>query len=173
MRVALFLTADRAGASALLAAARARWPGATFVAFANDEDRAALQMAAPGIEFRRDKPAGGKAAFVKSLRAERFDHVVVAWHGGERVQPLRVVALLLGAPVLVRDERGRETTVAWWQPWRWGPHLLRRAARTDALQFARAAAAAYRATVGALVAVVWIPLRLLIARLAVRSGRSA
>ncbi|MBL8749757.1 MAG: hypothetical protein JNK78_11400, partial [Planctomycetes bacterium] len=62
---------------------------------------------------------------------------------------------------------------AWWQPWRWGPHLLRRAARTDALQFARFAAAMYRSTLGALIAVFWIPLRLLIARLAARSGRSA
>jgi hypothetical protein len=159
MKVAVFLTCDRAAAFALLATCRARWLDATLIAFANDEDRAALQTDAPGIEFRRDKPPGGKLAFVRALRQERFDLAVAAWHGGERLQPLRVAALLLGCRTLVVDERGRETTVAWWQPWRWGVHLVRRALRTDALQFARAAAAVWRWTVGLLIAVLWLPLR--------------
>ena len=158
-RVAIFLTTDSLAAGELLGTCRARWPDATLVVFANDEDRAALAGTAPHSEFRRDKPPGGKLAFVRSLRAERFDAAVAAWHGGERLQPLRLVVLLLGCPAVVFDERNRETAVAWWQPWRWGPHLLRRAVRTDALQFARLAAVIYRGTIGLAVACVWLPVR--------------
>jgi hypothetical protein len=164
MRVAVFLTTGRDAAVDLLRRVRRHHPDARLVAFANDEDRAALQRAAPEVEFRRDKPPGGRAAFVRALRAERFDRAAVAWHGGERFQPLRVVALLLGAPVLVVDERGREQVVRLGRPWTWLPHLLRRGLRTDALQYARLAAACYRVTVGALIAAVWLPLRLLATR---------
>lgn len=164
MKVAVFLTCERAAALELLAAVCARWLDATVVAFANDEDRAALQAAAPGIEFRRDKPPGGRLQFVRALRGERFDRAVVAWHGGERFQPLRVVALAIGCPVLAIDERGRERSVGWWRPWSWLPHLVRRGLRADALQVARAAAAVYRATVGLLLSIVWLPLRALLPR---------
>lgn len=163
-KIAVFLTTERAAAVELLAACCRRWPEATLVAFANDDDRAALQATAPGVEFRRDKPPGGKVAFVRALRAERFDRAVAAWHGGERLQPLRVVAALLGCPVVVFDERGRETEFGWWQPWRWAPHSVRRAMRTDALQLARAAAAVWRATFGLVISFVWLPIRLRIPR---------
>ncbi|MEO6595473.1 MAG: hypothetical protein ABIP94_12035 [Planctomycetota bacterium] len=159
MRVAAFLTADRTAAISLLAAWRVLWPQAEFVVFANDEDRATLQASAPGVEFRRDKPPTGKLAFVRALRREGFSQVAVAWHGGERILPLRVVALLLGCPVLAVDERGRERAVGLWRPWTWLPHLLRRAACTDALQYSRLAAAGYRCSVGLLVAMVRLPLR--------------
>lgn len=165
MKVAVFLTADRAAAAELLAAWRARWPDATMVAFANDEDRSALQATAPDIQFRRDKAPGGKVQFLRALRAERFDLALAAWHGGERLQPLRIVALLLGCPAIVIDERGRERPMAWWQPWRWGLHLLRRCGRADALQAARFAAWLYRMTVGACIGVVWIPLRACLSQL--------
>jgi hypothetical protein len=165
MKIALFATTERPAAGELVGTVRARWPDASLVVFANDQDRAALQAAAPGVAFRRDKPPGGKVSFVKALRAERFDLVVVAWHGGERIQPLRVVALLIGCRALVFDERGRERMVAWWQPWRWGAHLLRRGLRADALQVARAAAMVYRWTLGAVLALVWLPLRALLGRL--------
>lgn len=159
-KVAVFLTTERAAAIELLATCRRRWPDAALVAFANDEDRAALQaVAPPNVAFRRDKPPGGKVAFVRALRDERFDRVVTAWHGGERLQPLRVVALLLGRAANVFDERGRETELGWWQPWRWGPHLVRRALRTDALTFARAVAVVWRATIGLAIACVWLPIR--------------
>lgn len=164
MKVAVFLTCERAAAFDLLAAVRARWLDATVVAFANDEDRAALQAAAPGIEFRRDKPPGGKLRFVRALRGEQFDRAVVAWHGGERLQPLRLVALAIGCPVLALDERSRERAVAWWQPWSWAPHLVRRGLRADALQAARVVAMLYRSTVGLCVSIVWLPLRALLPR---------
>lgn len=164
MKVALFLTTGRAEADALLGRCRARWPDATLVAFANDEDREWLAAQHAGVELRRDKPPGGKKAFVEALRREAFDQVVVAWHGGERFQPLRLVALLLGRPVLALDERRRERRVAWWQPWTWGPHLLRRGLTLDPLLVARWLATCYRSTVGLLLALLWLPLRLAAAR---------
>lgn len=178
MKIALFATTTREEAEELVRSTRARWPDAELVVFANDSDRAALPAHATGATFRPDKPAGGKVAFVRALRAERFDLAIAAWHGGERLQPLRVVALLLGCRVLAHDERGRERAVAWWQPWTWGGHLVRRAARTDTLQFARIAGAVYRATVGLLVALVWLPVRAASLRLQRRHrprhrGRSA
>lgn len=168
MKVAVFLTAAREPADLLLRLASTRWPGATIVAFANDEDREWLAARHRSIELRRDKPPGGKLTFVEALRGEAFDRVLVAWHGGERLQPLRLVALALGCPVLAIDDRGRERRVAWWQPWTWGPHLLQRGLRADPLQAARLAAACYRATIGLLLAVLWLPLRLLLARVAGR-----
>lgn len=172
MKVAVFFTCERAAAAALLQQLRERWPDAHVVAYANDEDREPLARCHPAVEFRRDKPAGGKAAFVKALRAAGFDRVVVAWHGGERFQPLRLVALLLDRPVLAVDERGRERVVALWRPWTWGPHLLRRGLTADPLFVARCAAACYRATIGLVLAVVWLPLRLLLARVG-RPGPAA
>lgn len=174
MRLAVFLTAEREAADRLLARVRADWPDAAVVALANDEDREWLAARHAGVELRRDKPAGGKLAFVKAMRRESFDLVVVAWHGGERLQPLRLVALALGSPVRVSDERGRLRAVAWWQPWTWAPHLLRRGLGADPLHVARLGAACYRATLGLLLAIVWLPLRLLLARSARRGpGRAA
>lgn len=174
MKVALFLTAPRAAADELLQRSRARWPDATLVAFANDEDREWLAARHPDAELRRDKPPGGKVAFVRALRREAFDRVVVAWHGGERFQPLRLVALALGRPVHAFDERARERRVVWWQPWTFGPHLLRRGVALDPLQVARWLAAGYRATIGLLLALLLLPLRLLLARAHRRGpGRAA
>lgn len=172
MKVAVFLTCERAAAEALLQRLGERWPDARLVAYANDEDREALAARQPQVEFRRDKPPGGKAAFVKALRATGFERVVVAWHGGERFLPLRLVALLLGRPVLAVDERDRERTVALWQPWTWAPHLLRRGLTADPLFVARCAAAGYRATFGLVLAVLWLPLRHLLARVG-RPGSAA
>jgi hypothetical protein len=168
VKVALFLTTTRAAADALLQQARTRWPDAAVIAFANDEDRDWLSSRHPGIELCRDKPPGGKLAFVRALRRQAFDRIVVAWHGGERLQPLRLVALLLGRPALAIDERGREWSAAWWQPWTWLPHLLRRGVTAEPLLVARLLAACYRATIGLAIALAWLPLRLLWQR---RPGR--
>ncbi|MBX3462796.1 MAG: hypothetical protein KF830_06470 [Planctomycetes bacterium] len=160
----MFLTTGRAAADELLGRVRARWSMADVVAFANDEDRDWLRARHPDVDLRRDKPPGGKVAFVRALRREAFAEVVVAWHGGERLQPLRLVALALGRRAVAIDERGRERRVAWWAPWSWGPHLLRRGVTADPLQVARLGAAAYRATIGLLLAVAWLPLRLWLLR---------
>ncbi len=168
MKVAVFLTADRQAADQLLTRVRFDWPDAVIVGFANDEDRQWLAARHAGVELRRDKPPGGKLAFVQALRRETFDRVVVAWFGGERFQPLRLVALALGCPVSAIDDRDRQRAVTWWQPWTWGPHLLRRGLRADPLHLARLAAACYRATIGLVLALVWLPLRLLLLR---ASGR--
>lgn len=173
MKVAVFATAAREAADELLRLARARWPQAILVAFANDEDREWLAARHPTVELHRDKPPGGKLAFVKALRREGFDQALVAWHGGERFQPLRLVALAVGGPVLAIDDRGRERRVTWWQPWTWGPHLLQRGLRADPLQVARLVAACYRVTFGLVLALLWLPLRLLLVRWPRRTGPAA
>lgn len=153
MRIALFLTTGREAARELLRRVRAAHPQARLCAFVRDDDRAALGADLAGCEVRRDKPAGGRLAFVRALRRERFDRLWVAWHGGERFQPLRLVALVAGARLVIAvDERGRERAVRWFLPWSWAGHALRRAAATDARTAARAAAGLYRWTVGAAVA---------------------
>jgi hypothetical protein len=133
--------------------------------FVRDEHRAPLAADLEHCDVRRDKPAGGKVAFVRALRRERFDLLVVAWHGGERPQPLRFVALFAGArQVIAVDEFGREHRVVWWQPWTWGLHALRRLSEIKAATVARWVAALYRATVGLAVAVVALSLFALLRR---------
>jgi hypothetical protein len=157
MKIALFATTEAAPALALLAHVRQRHPGAAIAAFVRDEHRDELAPALHGCDVRRDKPAGGRAAFVRALRRERFDLAVVAWHGGERFQPLRLVALVCGARAVVAvDEAMRERQVALLRPWTWAGHALRRLAQVRAVTLLRAAAACYRATIGAVVAAVWL-----------------
>jgi len=153
MRIAVFVTTDASAGAALLQDVRARHRDAAIVAFVNDDDRRALAPALAGLEVRRDKPVGGKLAFVRALRRERFDLLVVAWHGGERVLPLRLVALLAGAGrVVARDERGRERDVSLVRPWTWAGHAARRLAAIKITTLLRAAAASYRWSIGLVVA---------------------
>ena len=155
MRIALFLTAERAGAVELARRVREQYSDAEIEAFVRDEDRDVLAPHLDGCAIRRDKPAGGKVAFVRGLRRERFDLLIVAWYGGERFQPLRLVALIAGARrVRAVDERGREGHVAWYLPWTWIGHVLRRSSRLDALTVLRGGAACYRLTIGALIAAI-------------------
>lgn len=155
MRIAVFLTAETEAARRLLAEVRARAGDAVLSVFVNDDDRRPLAAEIAGLDVRRDKPAGGKLAFVRALRRERFDRILVAWHGGERLLPMRIVALFGGArSVHVIDERGREFAVAWYLPWTWAGHALRRAAATKATTVLRVLAFGYRWTVGLVVAAV-------------------
>jgi hypothetical protein len=178
MRIAVLLTTTPEQAALMLQRLRGRHPGSQFIAFVRDEDRAPLRKALQGCDVRRDKPAGGRLRFLRALRREAFDLLVVAWTGGERWQPLRAAALFAGArQLLVVDERGREWPVRWYLPWTWAGHSLRRLAAIKGIALVRAAAAAYRATLGLGFATLSLllfallrPLRLL--RLG-RPGRSA
>ena len=162
MKVALFLTTERGPAVALAKRVHEQHPNADLSIFVRDEDRSLMADTFPDAEIRRDKPAGSKKAFVAALRRERFDHLVVAWYGGERPQPLRLVAMFAGARrVLAVDETGREFRVAWYLPWTWGIHTARRLAKMDTWALLRACGAFYRATLGLVVASV----RLLVFRL--------
>jgi hypothetical protein len=155
MRVALFLTTELAGAMALVGRVRQQFPGATVTAFVRDEHREALAPLLTECDVRRDKPAGGKLQFVRALRRERFDAAVVAWHGGERLQPLRLVALVCGARrVVAVDERWVERDVCWYRPWTWAGHALRRLAHSKPMAVLRLGAAVYRCTIGLAVAVI-------------------
>jgi hypothetical protein len=152
VRIALFLTTELGPARVLLDKVLDRHEGEVPSVFVRDEHCAPLAADLEHCDVRRDKPAGGKVAFVRALRRERFDLLLVAWHGGERFQPLRFVALFAGArQVIAVDEFGRERVVVWWQPWTWGLHALRRATEVKAASVARWIAALYRATVGLLV----------------------
>lgn len=155
MKIALFLTTERGPAVALAKRIQEQHADAALSVFVRDEDRGLVADACPAAAIRRDKPGGSKQAFVAELRRDRFDLLVVAWHGGERPQPLRLVALFAGARrVLAIDEKGREFRVAWYLPWTWGIHALRRLSQLDAWALLRAGAACYRATLGMAVAAV-------------------
>ena len=155
MKCALFLTTEAGPALRLLAQLRREFPGEALVVFVRDDHRDELAAALAGCDVRRDKAVGGKVAFVRALRKERFDRIVVAWHDGERFQPLRLVALLGGArQVVAIDERGREWVVRWHAPWTWIGHALRRLSHLRAVTVLRVVAGCYRATVGVAFAVV-------------------
>ncbi len=153
MKIGLFLTTDLGAALELLARVRREAPDAQLAVFVKDDHRDDLAWALHGCEVRRDKPLGGKLAFVRALRRERFDRLIVAWHGGERFQPLRLVALWCGArEVVAIDEHGQERVVRWYAPQTWVAHAVRRLQRARAATLLRLAARAYRLTIGVVVA---------------------
>lgn len=153
MKVALFLTTELEPARALAQQVRRDHAEATVHVYVRDEQREPLAAELAGWDVRRDKPAGGRLRFVRALRRERYDRVVVAWHGGERWLPLRLLAPFVGArQVLAGDERGRWRTVRWHAPWTWAGHVARRAAGVKVLTVLRVVATCYRRTLGALIA---------------------
>ncbi len=172
MKAILLLTTELEPARAMLAEWRAREPAARWTVLVRDEHRAPLQAALAGCEVRRDKPAGSAAAFVKAIRAERFDLLVVAWHGGERRQPLRLVAPLLGARrAVATDERGRTIDLRPWRPFGVLRHGARRLAAMKARRAAVLGCAAYRSTVGWLLGGSWLAVSFLCAVLRRRPRR--
>ncbi|MBK8095787.1 MAG: hypothetical protein IPK26_01685 [Planctomycetes bacterium] len=157
MKAVAFLTGEGDALLQPATIARSRLPDAKLVLFVRDDDRAVAAAAFPDAELRRDKATGGKLAFVRALRAERFDLTVVAWQGGERTQPMKLVALLAGGVrTFVLDRRGRQRLIRWWQPWTWAGLLLQAAMNTDPLLVVAALCAAYRMTIGVVVAVPWL-----------------
>ena len=162
MKAALFLTTELQHAVELTRRVEGQYPDARLVVFVRDEHREELAQEFPEVEVRRDKPTGSKVSFVGDLRRERFDLLVVAWHGGERPEPLRLVAVLAGArKLLAVDEDGREFRVAWYLPWTWAGHAVRRLVGLDAGTVLRGLASCYRMTLG----VVLAALRLAVFRL--------
>lgn len=144
----LLSTNDAATARELLRSWRSRHQDCRWTVVVRDDDRGPLAAELAGLDVRRDKPAGGKWAFVQALRAERFDLLVVAWHGGERFQPLRLAALFCGARrLVVVDDRGREFAGGLLQSGCWR-HGLRRLAGLQAIAIVRGLAAVYRSTLG-------------------------
>ena len=155
MKVICFLTPAAAqDAPALFALYRARAGAAAVVTVvAGDADRVRLQREFAGCEVVPDKPAGGKLAFVRELRRQRFDLAMVAWTGGDTFQPMRLVALLAGARrAEVLDERGRWFEARWSGPWPLCRHALRRLAAARSETFLCALAAVYRWSIGLLLA---------------------
>lgn len=152
MKAAMMLTTDGSQALALAKKLLAELPNARWTAFVRDDDRELLLPVLEGCDVRRDKPQGSKLRYMRALRREAFDLVVVAWHGGERFSPLRVAALLSGAKdVVAVDDRGRHVAVRWWAPWTWAEHFVRRLGQAKLLRVLRLLATIWRATVGRLV----------------------
>ena len=149
----MMLTTDGPRALALAKKLRSELPNARWTAFVRDDDRELLLPVLAGCEVRRDKPHGSKVRFLRALRSEKYDYMVVAWHGGERAQPLRAVALLSGAKDTVAvDDRGRHFAVRWWAPWTWAEHFVRRLGQASVLRLLRLCSNVYRATVGRVIA---------------------
>ena len=71
MRIALFLTAERAGAVELARRVREQYSDAEIEAFVRDEDRDVLAPHLDGCAIRRDKPAGGKGIWPREARVGR------------------------------------------------------------------------------------------------------
>ena len=159
MKAAMLLTADAGPAIDIARRLRAGLPNADWTVFVRDDDREQVLPAVVGCVIRSDKPRGSKWKFLRALRAERFEAMFVAWHGGERPSPLRVAALFAGAKDLVAiDERGRSFAVQWWAPWSWSEHLVRRMSQLRVLRVMRFCASMYRLTIGrAIYAVLLLP----------------
>ena len=152
MKAAMMLTTDGAAALQLAQKLRAELPNARWTAYVRDDDRELLLPVLQGCDVRRDKPVGSKLRFLRALRAERYEFVVVAWHGGERFPPLRLAALLAGAEdVQAVDERGRHFAVRWWAPWTWAEHFVRRLGQAKLLRILRLCASLWRQSIGRLV----------------------
>ena len=157
MKAAWFLTADAAVAPALLASWRARHPDARWIVYVRDDLQKTMARELQGCEVRRDKAGRSRLAMLQELRRERFDLAVVAWQGGERREPLKLAAWLVGAGRTVAvDEQNREIALCWWWPWRALWHGVRRLRDVKALSLARAFCACYRATVGWLLGSLWL-----------------
>lgn len=161
MRAVAFLTGDGDALLQPAALVRAKLPDARLVLFCRDDDRAVVHAAFPDAELRRDKPVGGRLPFVRALRAERFDLAVVAWQGGDRTQPMKLVALLAGgARTIVIDRRGRQRQIRWWQPWTWAGLMAQAVVDADPMLIVVTLCAVYRSTIGVVVALpglVWLP----------------
>lgn len=152
MKAAMMLTTESEEALAMARRLRAGMPDADWTAFVRDDDRETLLPALIGCRICSDKPRGSKLSFLRDLRAQRFDVVFVAWHGGERPQPLKLVALCMGAKdVIACDVGGRSFSVRWWAPWTWAEHALRRLGQLRVLRALRVCASLYRATLGRVV----------------------
>lgn len=152
MKAAMMLTTDGPAALALAQKLRSELPNARWTAYVRDDDRELLLPVLAGCDVRRDKPQGSKLQFLRALRAEQFDLVVVAWHGGERFPPLRAAALFAGATDAVAvDERGRHFAVRWWAPWTWAEHFVRRLGQAKLLRLLRLCASLWRQSGGRLV----------------------
>ena len=152
-RIAVFLTTEVDPARILLGRILDRHPDDVVVAYVSVDAKWLMKDDLEYCVVRSDKPVGGKAEFVRSLRKDAFDVLYVAWHGGDRPQPLRLVALVAGARRTVAiDEFDREFDVALLRPGTWLRHGIRRATSIKVLAIARWLAAGYRFTVGLIVA---------------------
>lgn len=159
MKAAMVLTSEPEQALSVARQLREGMPEASWLAFVRDDDREVLLPALVGCRICSDKPRGSKLAFLMELRRQRLDVAFVAWHGGDRPQPMKLAILFSGAAdVMAIDETGRAFAVKWWAPWTWCGHAIRRLGQMPVLRVLRLFASMYRLSVGsALRMVVLLP----------------
>ena len=92
--VLVVLSAPAADARPILAAARARWPAARLTVLLRASQEAALRDLLSDATVLHVKPTHGARAFVRTLRAQAFDHGVVAWTGAFNYWPAKLAFLL-------------------------------------------------------------------------------
>ncbi len=152
--VLVVLSAPAADARPILADVRARWSTARLTVLLRQSQEAALADLLAGIEVLHDKPQRGTLAFLRALRARRFDHGVVAWTGAFNHWPAKVAFLL--ARVRARVAHTGRTLVPV-RPTTVAAHLFHRAKHAEHASFGMpppipwpmaALLAAARATVG-------------------------
>lgn len=152
--VLVVLSAPAASARPILTAVRARWPGARLTVLLRASQEAALRDLLPDATVLHDKPRRGVRAFVRALRAQAFDHGVVAWTGAFNYWPAKLAFLL--ARVRVREAHTGHATLPV-SVRSIGAHLFHRAKRAEHASFGMppafpwplaATLAALRATVG-------------------------
>lgn len=160
-RGAVFLTAPPALAGQILADVRRRHPTVAWTVYYRASESAELDAALRGVDARSDKPAGSKLAFLRQLRAQRFDLAVIAWTGHHHYDRMKVVGLLCGARrAIAYDEHLEAFAVggagtAWLRHARWRPSL---GGETSA--WLVPLRAAYRWTLGSLLGGTWMLARL-------------
>ncbi len=162
LKAAVFLTTRPEAGVELLDRLTAEHGDARWSVFVRDDDRGELEGRLQGMDVRRDKAPGGRLAFLKALRRERFDLLVVAWHGGDRSYPLKLAAPFCGARRTVGiDERGRAVPFSLLWPVPMLIHLVRRpfTSKPDPARLARIPLALYRRTIGLVLGGSWVLLR--------------
>src|SRR5690606_20237689 len=108
----------------VLAAARARFAGERLTVVLRAAHEPGLRDLLEGAVVVPDKPVGGRWAFVRALRRERFAHGIVVWTGAFSFWPAKL------AFALARVDARESVTERGPLPWRAGAivrHLVARA----------------------------------------------
>jgi len=95
-RAALFLSGPAERAVPVIERARAEHPDAEWTVVVRGRDARWLSTVLVGTETVDDKPAGGKVAFLKGLRARRFDVVLVWFSDESSYDPVKLVGFFAG-----------------------------------------------------------------------------
>lgn len=104
-RGVIFLTAPLELSRRVLEHVTARFPGTDWTVYHRADQTGGLADLLDGLEAHVDKPAGSKWAFLRGIRAGRYDLAVVVWGGHKSYDRMKLVAMCSGArQILVYNE---------------------------------------------------------------------